>query len=199
MEHHNRFRIPRIHVLNIFLGTGSHRGEVYMSSSAKKQSLQQIASCLFFFFFPEATDLMRSVSLMEREPNSSWWRGRGDPFIAASHNFIAGQLSNRQEIRGLLILLPSCCLNVPGHREPRHPWHGPRKYFMLFQGWTWLGGVSFVVICHGVWFLLLFSNILCLFPCLWHFPEQLFAHCQLQLRISWDCVTSRWKPAAGLC
>lgn len=51
VEHHNQFCISQIHVLNIFLGVGSHRGEVYKSSSAKKQSLQQIASCLYYYFF----------------------------------------------------------------------------------------------------------------------------------------------------
>lgn len=47
VEHHNRFHISQISVLNFFLVEG-HRGEVYKCSSARKQSLQQIASCLLF-------------------------------------------------------------------------------------------------------------------------------------------------------
>jgi len=47
MEHHNQFHISQINVQNFFLVEGP-TGEVYNCSSPRKQSLQQIASCLLF-------------------------------------------------------------------------------------------------------------------------------------------------------
>lgn len=44
-QHSNQFHISQINVLKKIL-VGGHRGEIYKCSCARKQSRQQIASCL---------------------------------------------------------------------------------------------------------------------------------------------------------